>query len=263
MTNVLKFRHCSLPGKDTSTKSTLSYYIYEPKAATTSAKPIFIVHGIGIGVTMYINMIKSVVTESGGRRPIVFLNLPHISLNVVSSVPSVEETLACIDTIFRRHSLGPCSWVAHSYGTIVSTWALKQRPEYISKLTFVDPVCFALWEPDLIYNFLYRTPSAPIHRIAQYFVAQDLLVAYTLFRRFWWLQNLLLPEELGVELDVFLSSHDFIIDARKTGRYLRGRVEKMEEQGTGRRLGVKEMDGLSHGSFLNSAKWTRDIVNCL
>jgi hypothetical protein len=173
----------------------------------------------------------------------------------------MDETIEAVDEIFRRHNLKTCSWVAHSYGTIVTTWVIKERPKYIYKLSFVDPVCFTLWEPDLIYNFLYRIPPGPIHRLCQFFVAQDLLVSYTLFRNFWWLENLLFPEDLHCPTKVYLSSHDFIIDSSRTESYLKTQSEVADKIQVP--FEVTRMNGLSHGSFLNSAKYCSQIVSHL
>ncbi|XP_021961962.1 uncharacterized protein LOC110857667 [Folsomia candida] len=250
----------------TGSTSTLSYWAYNPSTPThgPAPTPIFLIPGIGIGVTMYINIVKAMLTTN---KPIYILNLPHISLKLVTSVPSMDDTLFAIDQIYSRHKLPACTYLAHSYGSIVTTWVLKNRPPtYISSIVFVDPVCFSLWEPDLIYNFLYRTADSPIRRVAQYFVAQDLLVAYTLFRRFWWLENVLFPEDVNVPMQVYLSSHDFIIDAGSTLEYLRGRGAQGNNNAggsSGGEINVVEMKGLSHGSFLNSKKYTREILNYL
>jgi len=132
----------------------------------------------------------------------------------------------------------------------------------------VDPVCFALWEPDLIYNFLYKRPSGPMHRLCQYFVAKDLLVSYTLFRNFWWLENILFPEDIKCPARVFVSSHDFIIDANGTYSYLKRQTDFEDLKGfksgqSCREFEVVKMNGLSHGSFLNSPKYTSEIVGYL
>ena len=44
---------------------------------------------------------------------------------------------------------------AHSYGTLVASSLVKQRPELLDGLTLMDPVCFALLLPNLIRSTLY------------------------------------------------------------------------------------------------------------
>jgi len=242
-----------------------TYWSYSPDTNKTQNQvlkksPVFFVHGIGIGVAMYLKVIMEIVRQDP-ERPIFILELPHISLTLVNHVPTMEETIESVDEIFHRHNLKSCSWVAHSYGTIVTTWVLKERPKYINKLSFVDPVCFALWEPDLIYNFLYRSPPGPIHRLCQFFVAQDLLVSYTLFRNFWWLQNVLFPEDLHCPTKVYLSSHDFIIDSSRLHRYLK--VQHEEKNRIPVPFEITKMNGMAHGSFMNSKKYVSLIVSHL
>ncbi len=87
-------------------------------------------------------------------------------------------------------------------------------------------------------------------------------MGFTLFRNFWWLENVLFLEDLGIKTTVWLSSYDFIIDAQATFSYLQGRIEQMKA-GEGENFKIVEMEGLAHGSFLNSTKYIEDIVNCL
>jgi pimeloyl-ACP methyl ester carboxylesterase len=250
-----------------SETSSISYWTYHlpdddnnKELLSPSKPPIFFVHGIGIGISMYYNIVRALVANDPNRA-IIILELPNISLKVMSKIPTTEETVEAIDHIFRVNNLTEvgCSWLAHSYGTIVTTWVIKDRPHYVKKITFVDSVCFALWEPDLIYNFLYRVPSSPIQRLAQFFVAQDLVVASTLFKNFCWLRNLLFPEDIQCEADVFVSSHDYIVDPVGTYNYLK----KHNEQTKGNKIRITKMHGLSHGSFLSSNKYTGDIMSCL
>ena len=36
---------------------------------------------------------------------------------------------------------------------------LKDCPSLVKRNTFVDPVCFVLWEGDICHSFCYRTPK--------------------------------------------------------------------------------------------------------
>lgn len=233
--------------------STLSYWIYHGKKSKysqdVSKPPVFLVYGIGIGVTMYLKVINAIRIKDPDRT-IIVLDLPHISLKLVHEIPSSSQTLEAIDNIFKKHDLTNCSWFGHSYGSIVIAWVTKERPKYINKVTLVDPVCFALWEPDLIRNFLYNSnPIGPIHHLAQYFVAKDLLVASTLFRHFCWLQNILFPEDLTCQSYVYFSQYDWIIDSHEIKKYL----DHFCEPGNPRsRLNTFMMDNVAHGGFISS-----------
>jgi pimeloyl-ACP methyl ester carboxylesterase len=244
------FRHHSLPGG-----TTLSYWHFSPRYGKTSTKlPVFMVHGIGIGIGMYIGVVKS-IRRLDPDREIILLSLPHISLELVDRIPSMEQTLEDVDTILERHGLKSCSWLAHSYGTIVTAWVIKERPKYVDRVCLVDPTCFALWESDLIYKFLYREPRTPIHNLVQFFIARDLLVAYTLFRNFWWVENLLKPVDINCPAKVYLSSQDSLINCDRVSEHL--------EQNQNPLIEVEKMSGLQHGGFRTARKFRSRIVQSL
>lgn len=241
-------------------RSTLSYWIYngnKSKSSRNGSKPpVFLVYGIGIGVTMYLKVINA-IRKKDPDRTIIVLDLPHISLKLVNEIPSFQQTLEAIDNIWKKHDLTECSWFAHSYGSIVVAWFIKERPHYINKISLVDPVCFALWEPDLIRNFLYDSnPPGPIHHLAQYFVAKDLLVASTLFRHFWWLQNILFPDDLTCESHVYFSQYDWIIDSFEIKKYL----DKFRKEHSWNQLSTLMMDNVAHGGFISSDDKIRIVL---
>lgn len=248
-------------------RSTLSYWIYNGNGSKSSLDemkrsskpPVFFVYGIGIGVTMYLKVING-IRNAYPDRTIVVLDLPHISLKLVHEIPSLTLTLDSIDNIFKKHKLTACSWLGHSYGSIVTAWVVKLRPEYIEKVSLVDPVCFALWEPDLIRNFLYNSnPIGPIHHLAQYFVARDLLVASTLFRHFWWLQNILFPDDLTCETYVYFSQYDWIIDSYAIKDYL----DTFCSKNSWKRLKTLMMNNVGHGGFISSDEKIEIVVKFL
>ncbi|KAJ6640864.1 hypothetical protein Bhyg_05797 [Pseudolycoriella hygida] len=229
-------------------RSTLSYWIYNGNKSNGTKPPVFLVYGIGIGVTMYLKVINAIKNKDPDRT-IVVLDLPHISLKLVHQIPSLTQTLEAIDNIFKKHDLTACSWLGHSYGSIVTAWVIKSRPAYVHKVNLVDPACFALWEPDLIRNFLYNSnPIGPIHHLAQYFVAKDLLVASTLFRHFWWLHNILFPDDLACESYVYFSQYDWIIDSFAIKNYL----DRFCSRNSWNRLKTVMMDNVAHGGFISS-----------
>ncbi len=233
-------------------RTTLSYWIYNGNKSASPQKrmikpPVFVVCGIGIGVTMYLKVINGIRIKDPDRT-IIVLDLPHISLKLVHQIPSFSQTLEAIDNIYKKHELTTCSWFGHSYGSIITAWVVKERPHYINKISLVDPVCFALWEPDLIRNFLYNyNPIGPIHHLAQYFVAKDLLVASTLFRHFWWLQNILFPDDLIWQSHLYFSQYDWIIDSQGIQNYL----DDFRERKSWNHLHTLMMDNVAHGGFIS------------
>jgi pimeloyl-ACP methyl ester carboxylesterase len=47
-------------------------------------------------------------------------------------------------------------WVAHSLGSCLVAAIQKAKPELVQSLVLIDPVCFLLWEVDVLENFCYR-----------------------------------------------------------------------------------------------------------
>lgn len=254
---------------DCQPSSTLSYWIYDGCNNTKTRQqinegdlicaghqtkpetkpPVFLAYGIGIGITFYLKVINA-IRKKDPDRTIIILDLPHISLKLVHQIPSLSQTIEAIDNIFIKHSLTSCNWLGHSYGSIITAWVIKERPKHINKISLVDPVCFALWEPDLIRNFLYNSSNrlGPIHHLAKYFVAKDLLVAATLFRHFWWLQNILFPDDLTFETHIYFSKYDWIINSVGIKKYL----DNFCEQKSWIHLNTKMMDNIGHGGFITS-----------
>ncbi|KAJ9054823.1 hypothetical protein DSO57_1010237 [Entomophthora muscae] len=194
-----------------------SSYWYLEKSS--EQEPILFVHGIGIGLPMYLIMIQRLIAIHPNRS-IVLLELPSISMVPTTKVHDAATATASIDVIVQRHRLAPFALVGHSYGTFMASWLLKNRPKFVARAMLIDPVCFALWEPTLIRSFIYRPGSGFVQRLVRYFVSGDLFVANSLARNFSWAENALLPQDISCPITVFLSRQDFIVDANVIQAYL-------------------------------------------
>lgn len=73
-------------------------------------------------------------------RPILALQLKHISMRWVLWVPTVDEVAEVLVGILRREHIDKCCLVAHSYGTAVASRLLQQHPQKILQLCMIDPV---------------------------------------------------------------------------------------------------------------------------
>jgi len=188
-------------------------------------------------------------------RPFIVLRLPHVSaqLPLPFHLPTQRDILTSIHLIFQRHQLSAATWVGHSFGTIVVAWVRHEAPLLISKLILIDPVCFALWEHDIIFNFVYKqTQTNWLEVIIRHFVARECGVAATICRNFWWFHNILLPEEVPQGSHVFVSTRDGIIDAGKVTWYLK------EHQ-----INVTQFQGLRHAEFLVKLGMLQQVVEAM
>ncbi|KAI0241866.1 hypothetical protein L0F63_004358 [Massospora cicadina] len=185
--------------------------------------PIVYIHGIGIGFFFYLAKLKE-MSECHKRREVVLLELPHISMDIASTILDHDQTLTAIDAIFKRHRFKKVSLVAHSYGTVLASWVMRTRPHYLCRLTLVDPVCFCVWDSTLARNFLYAKPLSFIHDLTLFFVARDPLINHTVSRELYWYESVLYPEDIVVPATIFLSTFDWVVDATRCYRYLNQRL---------------------------------------
>ena len=123
--------------------------------------------------------------------------------------------------------------VSHSYGSIICTHLLKSplTAPAISNVVLIDLVSFLLHLPDVAYNFAVRQPVHANEHLLWYFGSKDIGVAHTLARRFFWSENIIWKEELGLEVEkrdegrkvtVVLGGKDILVDTNTVGCYLRG-----------------------------------------
>lgn len=116
------------------------------------------------------------------------VELPHVSQRWVLWVPTVDEVAEVVVSILNRNDITSCCLIGHSYGTAVGSRLLQQVPERIQQLCLIDPICFAMFMPNLLRNFLYESPRSGswLGDFMMVSAARDLHVSATLSRRFFW-----------------------------------------------------------------------------
>jgi pimeloyl-ACP methyl ester carboxylesterase len=121
-------------------------------------------------------------------RPVLALELPHVSQRWVLWVPTVDEVAEVVVSILNRNDISSCCLIGHSYGTAVGSRLLQQVPERIQQLCLIDPICFTMFMPNLLRNFLYESPRSGswLGDFMMVSAARDLHVSATLSRRFFW-----------------------------------------------------------------------------
>lgn len=165
------------------------WYRGSTSATSTTASPIVFVHGLSLGLTPYLIFFAQLCRRHGGDRPIILLHLTHLTYRFPRlTIPSRVEIVESITRLFERHQLAPAVWMGHSFGTIVCAWMCKlpDRQRYLTRTILVDPVCFQLWEPGLIYNAIYRSPPNWLLQLMRCVVSSEHGIALTLSRHFWW-----------------------------------------------------------------------------
>lgn len=214
------------------TETGIRYYRYSPSQAepgvlTVNGEvveqeqqlPIVFIHGLGVGLGPYLRFIRRL---TGCKREIFVLELLDISQSGCFAILPPDAVVESIHSMLRKHGCEKACFFGHSYGTLLLSWLLRQKPEIVGKLVLLDPVCFLLSQPDVSYNFLYRKPSNWFSMLVANFVRWELFTANVLTRHFYWYHNVMWKEELPKDCVVVLSGNDDIINARMVQSYLEG-----------------------------------------
>jgi len=176
--------------------------------------PIVFCHGIGLGLTPYLSLIKqlplvnqySKSTDKSKHsimkeREVFLLEFEHVSMKRVHRIPTEEETAHAVALMLslksgqkhhRRtalrpehhghsedHTCRPAVFIGHSYGTLSLAWFVKYHPSMIARLVFIDPICFLLFTYELSYKFFHRPLTSALHHIMDYWVAREMGIGYT------------------------------------------------------------------------------------
>ncbi|CAM4819760.1 unnamed protein product [Rotaria magnacalcarata] len=208
----------------------LSFWTYHDETCNVEDEkdPIIFFHGIGAGLIMYQPFISRIQKQFSDRRRIIFISMSCICMRYPSldDIPTMSETIESIHVIFNYYQLKKAIFIGHSYGTACLSWIVKKCPQYISRLIFLDPICFVLFEPYVIYNFVYRTPCRLGHLYLYYFVCRELGISHVISRHFWWIQNNLFIEQIPsnsnkiLPTHVLLSGNDCIVNVNLVKDYL-------------------------------------------
>jgi len=197
---------------------------------SSDAAPILFLHGLGVGLLQY-KLLLADLMHKLPEHPILVPVQPSISQNIfhpqhltpMSPDAMVEHLSGLLDQL--GWSARGVTALSHSNGTIPHAWLLKAKPRLVKRSCFVDPVVFCLWEGDVCYNFVYRTPTNAIQLLMRYFVGTELGIANTIQRHFDWSANTLWAEDIPRRTDphaaaFFLGGRDAIVDSERVRKYL-------------------------------------------
>lgn len=166
-----------------------------PSSATSPAKkrPVFFVHGVGFGLVPYLGLIALIARAVGRDRPLVLLEVPHVSLRFRSRrAQPVDDVAAAAVAVLARHGHEDAAFVAHSYGTFCVSRICQLHRRAVAAALLVDPVCCLTCYPHLLFNFVYKIPSmaaalaggaAGALNVARFLFSRDLTIAETFCRR--------------------------------------------------------------------------------
>jgi pimeloyl-ACP methyl ester carboxylesterase len=232
---LFPFRPLALVSGYESPVKHLTYW-HRPHTSKTRL-PILFIHGIGIGLYPYTDFLRELNTGGDTGRDgdvgIIALEIMPVSSRITHSALEKDVMVREIQTIIRHHGWAKFVLVSHSYGSIISTHLLKSplTAPAIGNVVLIDPVSFLLHLPDVAYNFTARQPVHANEYLLWYFGSKDIGVAHTLARRFFWSENIIWKEDLGLEVEhweegrkvtVVFGGKDILVDTNTVGRYLMG-----------------------------------------
>eukprot|EP00198_Chlamydomonas_reinhardtii_P010637 XP_001699974.1 predicted protein [Chlamydomonas reinhardtii] len=185
----------------------------EQEAGGTAPAPVLLLHGIGLGLLPYVNLIRQMLAAG---LPLVAVEYKHVSMRLCSVIPSADDIALAAAALLSRLGVSGACVVAHSYGTFVASRLAQLRPDTLQSLALLDPVCFGMFMPHLLANFIYRQPRASslsvwAKDVLFNFVSRDLHCAAALCRRFYWSDVNLWPQDLPGRTLVVMGARDHLV----------------------------------------------------
>jgi pimeloyl-ACP methyl ester carboxylesterase len=221
------------------------YWVRMPKTeAGRQRTPIVFVHGIGVGLVMYLSFIKALVKHDC---PVICVELPFISTTISPKVPSISEQVASMDSICTRWGFKQAMFVGHSYGSVLLSWMAHHLPSRVAGLAFIDPVVMMLNLKNILFNFLYKHDGDG--KISD-LIGTELHINNALRRNFWWYRNIVWASDLQrqrLPSLVCLSENDEIVPSGAVQRHIAQHSKKMGDDSL---VDSYMMHGSNHGDML-------------
>ena len=154
---------------------------------------------------------------------IIAAEIMPVSFRITRAMPDKETIVKEIHQILQYHGWDRFVLVAHSYGSVISTYLLQSplTVDRVGPMVLVDPVSILLHQPDVAYNFTTRQPRKANEHQLYYFASMDMGVAHTLYRHFFWNECILWKEDVqGKDVTVSCSGRDLIVDTKAVAKYL-------------------------------------------
>ena len=161
------------------------------------------IHGFGFGIMPYKNFINAL----SKKRNIIFPILPNISnmeyhsyfdpLTYNTLFPEYDIWRSDFDMLVNKFKIKELNIVAHSFGTIISSLAIKHDKinHIINKVVLIEPVCF-IEGSYKIYRYInepYDGKSIIVSKIMDYMLYQDIYTRYVTQRFMYgpefWIKN--------------------------------------------------------------------------
>lgn len=222
--------------------------------------PVVFLHGVGFGVLPYLHMVRD-MQRACPNTPFLMVEVPHVALRLCWEAQGVDDVARAVIAMLRRHGYRRACLVGHSYGTFVVSRLLALAPELVHSASVLDPVCMLTCYPQLLYNFIYKEPSAAnlsslggAIDMIRFVCSRDLTIAQAFCRKFQWSELMLWPQDLPRRSLIVLSGQDDLVPSQLVMAHLKL---------TGHPAKVMHHPKLGHGGILLSPSWQAEFVGNL
>ncbi|AYV82217.1 MAG: alpha/beta hydrolase fold [Homavirus sp.] len=161
-------------------KTNLSDMVYFYYNNPNCSKTTIFIHGLGIGITPYMNFILGLIEHTN----LIVLILPNVSNMEYNKTlfPTYNSLREDVTTILDLHNIERVNMIGHSFGTIImgilfNEPKLKNR---IDKKVFIDPVCF-IDESYKIFRYINEPDCRDggiVNNVFNMLVYKDIYVRY-------------------------------------------------------------------------------------
>ncbi|WYZ43797.1 hypothetical protein EsH8_VII_000233 [Colletotrichum jinshuiense] len=222
-----------------SRRSSAGNLSYWHRPHQSDGLPVVFCHGIGIGLWPYVRFLAEIARGNGkGQTGVIALEILPVCFRLTDPPLGKEVFLRQFKEILDHHAWDKFTLVSHSYGSVLSTHAMRcpELQARIPRAVLIDPVSILLHLPDVAYNFTRRLPTTANEWQLWYFASTDPGVAHCLGRYFFWRENAIWADELvgrraasesasdertgERQVTVCLAGLDLIVDTHAVARYL-------------------------------------------
>jgi pimeloyl-ACP methyl ester carboxylesterase len=145
-----------------------------------------------IGLWPYCSFISDIIRDDPDVG-IIILEFMPISMHITSPPLGREALCSALDIVLAANNVKSFVLVAHSFGTVISTYILRSPSlsPRVAGTVLIDPIPFLLSYPDVASNFVYRTPREANEWQLWYFASRDPDISRTLARHFFWSESIM------------------------------------------------------------------------
>ncbi|PVH93901.1 hypothetical protein DM02DRAFT_676540 [Periconia macrospinosa] len=211
------FRPLTLFAPKESASPNMSYF-YRPHTSTKH-RPIVFVHGVGIGLAVYIPLFFILPKEIG----VLAIEALPVAARITDASQISTDLMREAGDIITQQNLTDFVFIGHSYGTLFAKLFLDSPhlSSRMSRIILLDPVAVLLHLPDVAYNFTRKVPVHANELEIWWGAETDPDIAFTFARRLCWRCHALWREDLlRYPTTLIVGEKDCLVNAGAIASYV-------------------------------------------